>query len=195
MSTHFDRNPKTLTDSLPAAMVYHPSLEALKVQVLLVLARRYNSAEEPVAAVKLAGAPMAAKIRVLPLKQRVITDFDVEIMVDGMVWDDYTEGERVALLDHELTHLEVCVGTDGRPKMDDRGRPKLKTIGDDWVSHGFFDVIRRHGLNATEAKTIQRLNTQVLAALEDAGVATASMVAKVAKPRVARAGDTEEEAA
>jgi hypothetical protein len=54
----------------------------------------------------------------------------------------------------------------------------LRSIPDDWVSSGFFQIIRRHGQFALEAKMITRLNAQVVQALSEAGVTAAEVLAE-----------------
>jgi hypothetical protein len=55
---------------------------------------------------------------------------------------------------------------DGRMKVDDLGRPKLKTIPDDWLLTGFVSVIERHGKMANEAGSVERAMLRVKTALK-----------------------------
>jgi hypothetical protein len=181
MATHFDRDPEILTSTLELAFKYHPAMREAGVKVVSIMARSFDANEEPIPAVKLGGCPCLAKVRTYNLKQRHLTGFDAEIMVDGDRWDDLEEGQRIALLDHELNHLQLCIGMDGRLKLDDLGRPKLKTIPDDWMLTGFTCVIERHGKMANEATAVERAMLRVKAALkvaaENAGEVLVNKVA------------------
>lgn len=185
MSTHFERNPEILTSALELAMTkYHPAIHAAGVKLVAIMARSFDANEEPVPAIKLAGNPCLAKIKSYNLKQRHLTGYDGEVMVDGDLWDDLEEGQRIALFDHELTHLQIIIGMDGRMKLDDLGRPKLKTIPDDYYINGFFCVIERHGEMANEARNIERVMLRVKASLKvaatDAGKKLATKLQRAA---------------
>ena len=98
-----------------------------------------------------AGAPAAAQVKIVPLKDRLIKKFDVELLIDGDGWDDLTRQEQVALLDHELTHIMVT------GEIDDLKRPVVKMRDEDFIVWGFLDVVRRHGAAALEAQSVKRL--------------------------------------
>lgn len=100
-------------------------------------------------AVSHGGYRCAAKVRVIGLKDRSKGMGDAEIVVDGRQWDEWDDGERDAVLDHELEHLEL-VRKKGAVATDDGGRPRLRCIKHDH-QHGWFDaIVRRHGTKSLE---------------------------------------------
>lgn len=142
---------------------HHPHLARCEVDVHAVMAyaNRDEAGVPTGPAVKAPGGyPAAAVIRIVPLKQRVPGLGDAEITIDGDGWPDLSDAEQAALIDHELTHLEIqwdtapdeSKGTRGTPKSDDHGRPKLKLRLHDWQLGGFADVVKRHGAVALEVQ-------------------------------------------
>lgn len=106
--------------------------------------------------VKLAGYVCAATIQRANLKQRALGHADAIITIDGDQWNDFSNEEREALIDHELTHM-VPQWEDGKLVTDDLGRPKLKTRLHDWQLGGFAEVVERHGQAALECQMIRRV--------------------------------------
>lgn len=97
------------------------------------------------------GHRVLGKARKVPLKDRALGRSDAEITLDGDWWDEASEPERKALLDHELHHLEVR--TDNRGVVrDDLHRPVLDIRWHDY-EFGWFNVIaERHGRASQEVK-------------------------------------------
>jgi hypothetical protein len=125
---------------------YHQDLKKFKVIIGVLMAGNPDGN-----AITHGGYPAAAKIKIVSLKDRLTKKYDVELLLDDDHWEEANEEERIALLDHELSHLEICFNKGGGVKLDDLGRPKLKIIpGDIIQSDGFKDVIKRHGDNAPE---------------------------------------------
>lgn len=87
--------------------------------------------------------------RIIPLKDRALGRCDAEISIDGNWWEQASDEERAALLDHELHHISVRE-KDGVLLTDDLRRPLLKLRKHD-VEIGWFDVIAaRHGAASLE---------------------------------------------
>lgn len=101
-------------------------------------------------AVKLHGYPCAAVISIIPYKQRVDKRADAEIIIDQSQWQDFTAPQRRALLDHEITHLELQRDDIGLVKTDDQGRPKLSMRLHDYQVGGFASIAKRYGGDALE---------------------------------------------
>jgi len=77
----------------------------------------------------------------------------VEIIIDGDKWSLLDAERQVAILDHELCHLELQTDYSGT-KRDDLGRPRLKMVHHDH-QYGWFDaVVRRHGKASIEAEQV-----------------------------------------
>jgi hypothetical protein len=75
---------------------------------------------------------------------------DALVTLDGDRWGDFSPRQQRAILDHELTHLELVVSDEGGVEGDDIGRPRLRLRKHDH-QFGWFDaVVRRHGANSVE---------------------------------------------
>ncbi len=179
MNTVFEVDTIDTIDILKSAMSYHPELDGLDVKFKIVKVRKYDKDDEPVVpSLKCHGGAAAGTIKVNGLKQRHLTGVDVVIELDGHVWESLPKLTRLALIDHELTHLVLVTDTDGKPKVDDLGRPKFKLRPDDWMLTGFASVISRHGRHALEYQSVTRINLAAEAAKKacDAAVAVTSAV-------------------
>lgn len=133
---------------------HHPELrlgEREYPKLCIFMATSVSDGEsEPEPAVKLHGYPCQAVVSVIPYKQRVDKRADAEIIIDEKNWLDLSETKQRALLDHEITHLEIQKDKDGFVKTDDMGRPKLKLKLHDFDFGGFREVSRRWGDDAPE---------------------------------------------
>lgn len=147
-----------------AISVWHPDLHANSVRVGIIFA----AADDDGPAVRHHGYAALATIRVVPTKDRLTKGYDAEMLVDRDHWLKGKEPHRLALLDHELSHLEVKRRKVKQPKgykgppayavvLDDLGRPKLKLRKGDWnTGDGFAAVVARHGDYATEFEDLRR---------------------------------------
>ena len=96
------------------------------------------------------GYPAVAKVRKLPLKDRVAGRGDAEIVISQSWWSKHTDpAERMAVIDHELTHLEW-----DQEATDDIGRPKLHMRLHDLEVGAFMEVIQRNKQLAVEAQSL-----------------------------------------
>lgn len=120
---------------------YHRDLLEAGVTVSLLFARDPDSD----APVKLHGYPCAAIVRITGLKDRAKGMPDAEIVIDESRWIDLTEEERHALIDHELTHLEVKLDDLNRIEFDDLNRPKLRMRLHDAQIGIFRSIVKRYG--------------------------------------------------
>lgn len=109
-------------------------------------------------ALKLAGAAATACVKRVSAKDRVLKPYDAEIQIDETRWDGLSDQQRLALMDHELTHIELVMD-EGAIATDDDGRPKLKMKSYDWVLTGFEQVVRRHGEAALEHPAAKKVWT------------------------------------
>lgn len=154
---------------------HHPQLAEAKVRVAVVMA---SNPDGP--AIKQAGYPALAKIKVVSLKDRVTKGRDAELLVDEREWYDFHHKHRLALLDHELSHLTLVMLPPDKLRaarsddpdapawaLDDLGRPKLKTVNGDWnPGDGFMAVVARHGEFAIEFLNLSRAWARAKAAAE-----------------------------
>lgn len=160
MKTVFEVDTPDTLSVLKTAIAYHPDLDGLDVKFKVVKVLKFDKDDEAVVpSLKCHGAAAAGTIKVNGLKQRHLTGVDVVIELDGHVWETLPAVTRLALVDHELTHLVLLKDTDDRPKVDDIGRPKFKLRPDDWTLTGFASVIARHGRHALEYQSVARINS------------------------------------
>ena len=126
---------------------YHGRLvdTGLKIDVLEVRPRSDESGEVlEEHCLKLGGYPCYATIQILGPKDRGAGRGDCLLLVDAYRWPELHANTQAAILDHELTHLDLVTEEDGTVKYDDYGRPKLKLRLHD-VHHGWFsEVAKRH---------------------------------------------------
>lgn len=153
MPTTYEPAKKDDMAQLQQAIVrWHGPLDKAKVRVAMLMAR--NDDGQPV---KLHGYTCAATVKINSYKDRVEGKADATIVVDEHAWDDMTIEERLALLDHELEHLELVPDKD-QPDVwqtDDMGRPRLKMRLHDWQLGGFAEIVERHGSNAIETRALR----------------------------------------
>lgn len=136
---------------------YHSELldAEVTIDVLFAHASVDENGDQKGVALKHHGYRAAAVVRIVSLKDRTKGMADAEIVIDGDEWPTIPDDQRDALIDHELTHLELKLDDEtGLVVRDDLGRPKLKMRLHDW-QFGFFDaVVRRHGLASPESLQI-----------------------------------------
>ena len=160
MVTTYERSTNELDDLLAAVMdEFHPHLRdaRLTVEILRAHATRDENGDPVGPAVKLHGYECCATIRIVGLKDRVAGRGDAELVLDGDNLDTWSEDQLRAILDHELTHLELQVDDYGAVKRDDIGRPLLRIRKHD-RQFGWFDcVARRHGSHSIEMQQAHQL--------------------------------------
>lgn len=134
---------------------YHERLDDADVRIGIVMA--YASVDEDTGEKKgpaikgYAGAAAAAQVKSVPVKDRLTKKYDVELLIDGDLWNTLGRAEKIAILDHEMTHLLPTGGT------DDLHRPKIKMREEDFIAWGFWEVIQRHGPAAMEHRALKTL--------------------------------------
>lgn len=158
------------TDEIPELLArvmerHHPNLHTAGVKVGVLLA--YNAEGD---AVTHGGYPALATMKPCNARERASKDYDCELVVDEIAYRDLRDRQRAALLDHELSHvalvplsvkeLQAAQAYDAAApwwKLDDTGRPKLKSVKGDWMAgDGFAAVIERHGEHAAEFLNLER---------------------------------------
>ncbi len=135
---------------------YHGKLRDAGVTIDCLFAHpQLNKNGDPTgSALKHHGYPAQAVVRVTNLKERTKGHADAEVVIDADNWDILGEEERDALIDHELTHLEL-VYKKGVLQRDDLDRPKLRLRKHDRQFGWFDEIARRHGEASPEAKQAQ----------------------------------------
>jgi hypothetical protein len=144
-----------------AMLLWHPRLHKAEVQIGVLMADNEESAP-----LKVHGHAALACIKIVSLADRVSKRYEAEIKIDAQNWSDMEEPGKMALLDHELCHINTIdlskeklqyALAKGRPlwKTDSLDRPRLVSVKGDWASSdGFKQVCARHGKLAWELKSI-----------------------------------------
>lgn len=146
---------KLLTQTLTK---WHKELADAEVKVALLLVYPEIDADgDPKGpALKFAGMPVDAKVRLCDARQRLLSRYDAIIEVDGYAWEHFGVEGRVALLDDELEHVVVMVANAQVQRHEDK-RPKLKLRPDDYRLSGFYAVADRHRGQSNEVKHLRDL--------------------------------------
>jgi hypothetical protein len=130
---------------------YHKRLWDIELKVDLLLA--FSTSESP--ALSHGGYPALAKVRIVGLRDRVKGHGDAEIILDGDRIADLASETLEAVLDHELTHLELPLDATNQVKRDDIDRPKLKMRRHDRQFGWFDEVAARWGMDAIESQQLR----------------------------------------
>lgn len=141
----YDTVPQETLELIHSVLTeYHPDLcnNGVTVDALFALAD-----EKPL---KVGGYPVIAFIKINSTKLRIKGLADCEITIDKQIWESLTERQKISLLDHELTHINVKKDKDGVTKTDDCNRPALSMRRHDYQLGWFREVANRHGENSTE---------------------------------------------
>lgn len=177
MTTYQQATDQQLNVLVQAMTDYHPRL--VKAGVTVDLSVAFAKVDEETGevlgpALKVRGVPVLAKVKIMPLEDRIQGSGDARITIDGDRWADLSPDERLAVLDHELTHLQVqeemirqappkagdppspVAPVEFRPKLDDAQRPKLKMRQHDHEYGWFDEVAKRHGKSSIEVQQVER---------------------------------------
>jgi len=120
------------------------------VDLVFAYAEKDEKTGEPIGdALSKNGVKALGICRKIPLKDRAMGRADAEISIDGDWWEDSTDEERRALLDHELHHIAVKIDKRGLVR-DDLGRPVLQLRKHDFEVGWFKVIAARHGDNSQE---------------------------------------------
>ncbi len=151
----------------------HPRLHEAKVRVGVLMAANPDGP-----AIKRNGYPVIAQIKIVSLKDRLSKGYDAELLIDQHDWEEFQDEHRQALADHELSHIDTVDLSPSQLraarqedakcptwKLDDLGRPKLRTVPGDWdAGDGFSAVVARHGAYAVEYVNLTRAKSRADAA-------------------------------
>jgi hypothetical protein len=161
-ATTFDRaNEETVNLMNSVRDEFHRELGEYGVQIGLIMAYGPKDDDGNVKKPALSknGTPCAGQVRIVGLKDRLLKDLDVEIILDGDYWVLIDEPKKRAILDHELEHIvPVLDKKSGKIALDDLDRPKLKLKKDDIIYWGISTIAARHGLNSQEVICYSQLN-------------------------------------
>jgi hypothetical protein len=141
---------------------HHPELRMMGKDgpeyVRLCIFFAYDDDKPGESAVKCHGYPAAAVVSLIPAKARLDKRADAEIVIDRRNWEGLTETRQRALLDHEITHIEIQTDENGIVVSDYVGRPKLKLKLHDFDFGGFRSIARRYGEDAPEVQLARQFD-------------------------------------
>jgi len=140
---------------------HHAELEREKVRPALILIDPELAEDgQPKAPVfKSDGDSAVGRVRPASAIERLLGKYDLRIEIDGYVWETLSEEQQRALLDHELTHLEIKRDAEGTIKRNADGTPRFMRRAHDWHLTGFREVVARHGRHALEAMDLRELHS------------------------------------
>jgi hypothetical protein len=132
---------------------YHLPLVDSGVHVDVIVAR---SEDTPPIVVR--GIECAATVRITSTRERALGIGDAVITINGELMPTWSTRQLHAVIDHELTHLELKMDKKtGQPKVDDQDRPMLKIRLHD-REFGWFDcVATRWGADSFENSQAREL--------------------------------------
>ena len=131
---------------------YHSAKAQAGLLVDVIMARpKTDENGDPVGhAITHAGYRALATIKICSLKERVAHGADCQMTIDAWHFEQCTTRQREAIVDHELTHVELMIDDHGNVKRDDAERPRLRIRKHD-QHFGWFDCVARHfGEDSTE---------------------------------------------
>ena len=147
-----------------AVSKFHPDLEReeFSLRVLAVQAASRDGEPNDNPPMQRRGKRTLAAIRATNPRERSIdTTVDAEVVVDLPFWDSATEATRLALADHELTHVEVVRDPAGVALRDVNGRLVLRMRPHEEEVGIFTEVIARHGRDSVDMMEALRLAQKV----------------------------------
>lgn len=156
MAKSFRRSSASTRAILDKVMeMYYPDLIEYKISIDLMDA--FTSDGKP--AVMHHGKPAYAVIKQVSLKDRAKGNGDVEITIDEYRFSQLSERSQMALLDHELHHLEFKLNKDDQRSVDDLGR-FLFTMKPHDIEFGWFNTVAaRWGSDSIESMQARDLNS------------------------------------
>lgn len=96
------------------------------------------------------GLPVGIKCKVNRLQDRVEGKKDATIVISQEWWDQHSETECTAAIDQCLYSLLLAHDDEGKPELDDAGRPCLTIRVVDFRAEGYHDIAKRHGKDSLE---------------------------------------------
>jgi len=115
---------------------YHEHLEEARIALAFKIGTRASPE----------GVTSIGKAKKISDADKLLSDFDFLILLNEEFWssEEVDRSQRMALLDHELTHCQVKLDKQGEPVRDAAGRPVWRIRRHDVEE--FHDVARRWGL-------------------------------------------------
>lgn len=163
-SKTFDKPPANLQSRIDQCLRdYHSRLlepqlpVSVVLETLVVYGPRNKDGVQTAPAIRVRGSEAAACIRVTTLEERVAGRGDAVMWIDGDRYKHWHPETTNAVIDHQLTHLEIVLDRDDEPEFDDLGRVRLKLRPHDFEVGWFDEVAERHGTASYEVNQASRL--------------------------------------
>lgn len=86
---------------------------------------------------------------------RELHGYDRKISLNREAWETLERPQRLALIDHELCHIDVQVDKEGEPKLDGHGKALYRTVRH--TIEEFHCVFRRHGCYKGDIATFAQI--------------------------------------
>lgn len=161
MSVARDIAPKEVQDVCTRMMMkYHGDFcdAKLDVQVMFAKAARNDAGEIEANPIVIAGFNREAKTKIISHEDRVASKGkigDVRITIDEDAWEGLSAGERDALMDQQLSSIELKFDSEKVVKRDNFGRPMLKKVRPDDCIMLYHGVQERHKDNSPEHREMK----------------------------------------
>lgn len=161
--------------------IHHQDLTNLGVTVAVVMAEADvdENGDPKGDAIVVRKKAAWGKIKITPPELRVLGVADAQMMLDGDRWVLLSREEQMAVIDHELTHLEPT------GDIDDGGRPKLKLREHDIEVGWFEDVAERHGEHSQERQQARQLASSSV--FKDIVIDNSAQVELALTPKIGKA--------
>ena len=158
MPTYTDPTSEVMQVYASEMEKHHPELVGAEVTVKVLMAhgKRDKNGDLVGSAIKVRGCLAAGAIKIVSTKDRAAGMADAVMYLDADRWDEWSSEQQAALIDYELTHLELCCESDGTVKRDDQDRPKLRMWPHDRELGWFDAVASRHGEHSFGSIAVMR---------------------------------------
>jgi hypothetical protein len=154
----FDKAPGKLQTAVKTIMQrYHSRLleptiaKSVSVETIVVYGPRNKDGEQTGPAITVHGKDAYACIRITKLEERVAGRRDAVMWIDGDQWNGWPYESLLAIIDHELTHIQIAEDPKtGEIQLDDAGRVKLRMRPHDFEVGWFDEIAERHAKASIE---------------------------------------------
>jgi hypothetical protein len=159
MATTFEMADEATVKLMERAVeIYHAELKRYEVKIGVIMAFGDEDKDGEIKRpIMNQGVACAAKVKIVSLKDRLTKGTDIEILVDGSMWQELDDDRKIAIFDHELEHIKLKINADGELERDSLLRPKCRIKNDELGWWGFSAIAERHGVNSQEFLSLQQI--------------------------------------
>ena len=149
MATTYQKCDETVRELLDELLQKHRS-DLIDAQATIELLFAFGTDGKP--ALKKSGQVVLGRCKINSLQDRAEGKADATITLDGDRWPKMNDRRRLALLHHELTHIDRW--EPGDKDRDDLGRPALAARHGDWNFDGFHRILDLYGEDSVEHRNL-----------------------------------------